>query len=70
MSSEPYIFLGLRDDGSIPAIDVAHDADAVGALQRARAFLREHASCTAVEVWLDGRLISTVCDRSEPPLIA
>lgn len=67
MSSEPYIFLGLRADGSIPAIDVAHNEDAVSALKRARAFLREHASCTAVEVWLDGHLISTVREDVEPP---
>jgi hypothetical protein len=56
---EVYTLLGVRRDGVASVVDLA-TGDGAGARRRAAALLREHASCEAVEIWLDGGLVEKI----------
>jgi len=51
--------LGVRADGVASIVDLVADGRA-HARRRARALLREHASCEAVEIWRGGALLEKV----------
>jgi len=52
-----YTLLGVRPDGVASVVDLVAASDLPYARDRARALLREHASCHLVEVWRDGAMI-------------
>jgi len=59
IDTDVFTLLGVRRDGIASIVDLV--ADEVGAARRrAHALLKEHASCEAVEVWLDGGLIEKI----------
>lgn len=52
-----YTLLGVRPDGVASVVDLIAAPDLPFARDRARALLREHASCHVVELWQDGGLV-------------
>jgi hypothetical protein len=56
-SASCYTLLGVRPDGVASVVDLVAVEDALVARSKARALLREHLSCSLVEVWRDGDLI-------------
>lgn len=52
-----YTLLGVRPDGVASFVDVMPAEDLKGARRGAEALLREHQSCSLVEVWCDGVLV-------------
>ncbi|CAN7562429.1 hypothetical protein LJR225_004137 [Phenylobacterium sp. LjRoot225] len=52
-----YTLLGVRPDGVASVVDLVAAGDLMTARNRATALLREHQSCTVVEVWRDGALV-------------
>lgn len=60
-----YTFIGVRADGSQPAMDVVACADFEAALRCATAWLGEHPSCERAQVWSDADLVGEV-QRSPP----
>jgi hypothetical protein len=61
-----YTLVGLRADGVAPVVDIRPVGEADGGASAGAAFLAEHASCNRVEVWLDGRLLTTLARAGEP----
>lgn len=59
MDSDVFTLLGVRRDGVASVVDLVADG-VTSARERARALLREHASCEAVEVWREGGLIEKI----------
>jgi hypothetical protein len=57
---ETYTFLGVRQDGAIPVMDiVSHRGDA-DALTHAHNWLAGHTSCVRAQVWRGGVLVGEV----------
>lgn len=56
-NDEYYTLLGVRPDGVASVVDLVPSSDLPPVRDRAEALLREHASCTLVEVWREGSLI-------------
>lgn len=54
---QPFTFLCIRPDGSIPAIDIQSCTDEHDALNRLPALFREHGSCETIEVWTGSRRV-------------
>ena len=52
-----FTLLGVRPDGIASVVDLVAAADVGEARLQANALLREHLSCSVVEVWRDGALI-------------
>jgi hypothetical protein len=52
-----YTLLGVRPDGVASVVDLVAAEDLPMARARAQFLLREHQSCTIVEVWRDGALL-------------
>ena len=52
-----FTLLGVRPDGIASVVDLVAAADVSAARLQAGALLREHLSCSVVEVWRDGALI-------------
>lgn len=52
-----FTLLGVRPDGVASVVDLVVAADLAAARRQADALLREHQSCSVVEVWRDGALI-------------
>ena len=52
-----YTLLGVRADGVASVVDLIAAEDMTFARDRARALLREHRSCTRVEVWRESDLV-------------
>jgi hypothetical protein len=52
-----YTLIGVRDDGVGSVVDLALTEDLGAARRQAQALLREHRSCSVVEVWRNGALI-------------
>jgi hypothetical protein len=59
-ASDYYTLLGVRADGAVPVVDVAPVADDELARGRAAALLREHASCSKIEIWKGGLLVGSL----------
>ena len=57
ITEQHYTLLGVRPDGVASVIDLVESEDLVAALRQAVALLREHLSCSHVEVWRDGVLL-------------
>ncbi len=57
VSTSCYTLLGVRPDGVASVVDLVAVEDALVARSKAHALLREHLSCTLVEVWRDGDLV-------------
>ena len=55
-----YTLLGVRPDGVASVVDVVPAEDLQAARRRAEVLLREHQSCSLVEVWCDGALVDQV----------
>ena len=56
-AEQHYTLLGVRPDGVASVVDLVAAEDVAVARRRATALLREHQSCSHVEVWRDGALI-------------
>ena len=56
-SEQVYTLLGVRPDGVASVVDLVAAEDLPMARDRALALLREHLSCSLVEVWRDGALV-------------
>jgi hypothetical protein len=52
-----YTLLGVRADGVASVVDLVAAVDLTFVRRRAEALLREHRSCSSVEVWRDGDLL-------------
>jgi hypothetical protein len=52
-----YTLLGVRPDGVASVVDLVAAEDLNFARDRARALLREHRSCTSVELWREGAFV-------------
>ncbi|HEV2531965.1 hypothetical protein [Phenylobacterium sp.] len=61
-----YTLVGLRADGVAPVVDIRPASEADGGLRAGAAFLAEHASCSKVEIWLDGQILTTLSRSAEP----
>lgn len=57
--ADVFTLLGVRRDGVASVVDLVADGVA-NVRQRAKALLKEHASCEAVEVWRDGGLVEKI----------
>jgi hypothetical protein len=57
LAEQHFTLLGVRPDGVASVVDLVEAADMGAALRRATALLREHLSCSHVEVWRDGVLL-------------
>ena len=57
LSEQHYTLLGVRPDGVASVVDLVESEELGVALRQAVALLREHLSCSHVEVWRDGQLI-------------
>ena len=55
-----FTLLGRRRDGVSPTLDLVLSRSVEDALVEARAFLKQHVSCDAVEVWIEGRRLATI----------
>ena len=56
-SEQVYTLLGVRPDGVASVVDLMAAEDLPMVRDRALALLREHLSCSLVEVWRDGALV-------------
>ena len=56
-SDESFTLLGVRADGVASIIDLVPSQSLTEVRVRAQWLLREHASCSRVEVWRDGALV-------------
>jgi hypothetical protein len=65
-ASDYYTLLGVRLDGAVPVVDMAPVADHELARRRAAFLLREHASCSHIEIWKDGALVEAL-ERQPAP---
>jgi hypothetical protein len=52
-----FTLLGVRPDGVASVVDLVAAEDLAVARRQASAMLREHQSCSLVEVWRDGALV-------------
>jgi hypothetical protein len=52
-----YTLIGVRADGVASVVDLAPTEDLAGARRQARSLLREHLSCSHVELWRDGAMV-------------
>ena len=52
-----FTLLGVRADGVASVVDLMPSENLVDVRSRAQWLLREHASCSLVEVWRDGALV-------------
>jgi hypothetical protein len=52
-----FTLLGVRPDGVASVVDLVAAEDATIVRRQASALLREHLSCSSVEVWRDGALV-------------
>jgi len=57
-SEQTFTLLGVRADGVASVVDLVAAEDITFAHARARALLREHGSCTTVEVWRGGAIVA------------
>jgi hypothetical protein len=57
ISETHYTLLGVRPDGVASVVDLVASEDVNFARAGAERLLREHQSCSVVEVWRDGALI-------------
>lgn len=64
VSDRCYTFLGVRADGGVPVMDLRPALDDETAILFARALLQEHRTCTRLEVWRDGEIV-TVLSRGD-----
>ena len=64
VSDRCYTFLGVRADGGVPVMDLRPALDDEPAILFARALLQEHRTCTRLEVWRDGEIV-TVLSRGD-----
>lgn len=48
-----YILLGLNAEGAIPAMELISCRGPDDAVARARAWLKSHATCVRVQVWVE-----------------
>lgn len=62
--SDYYTLLGVRADGAVPVVDMAPVASDELAEGRAAFLLREHASCSRIEIWKGGLLIGSLDRQS------
>jgi len=61
-----YTLLGVRADGVASVVDMV-PAESLAAVRRfAKALLREHQSCSLVEVWRDGTLVEQLARSAAP----
>lgn len=58
--SDYYTLLGVRADGAVPVVDMAPVTSDELAKGRAAFLLREHASCSRIEIWKGGLLIGSL----------
>jgi hypothetical protein len=58
-----YTLLGVRPDGVASVVDLVAADDLLAARRSAEALLREHQSCSLVEVWCDGALVDQLARR-------
>ena len=56
-TEQTFTLLGVRSDGVASVVDLVPAEDMSFARARAKALLREHLSCTSVEVWRDGAIV-------------
>jgi hypothetical protein len=56
-TEKSFTLLGVRADGVASVVDLVPAEDLSFARHRARALLREHLSCTTVELWRGGDMI-------------
>ena len=54
---EVFTLLGVRGDGIASVVDLMAAENLPDVRRRARWLLKEHASCSTVEVWRDGALL-------------
>ena len=54
---ESFTLLGVRADGIASIVDLMPTKSLPDVRDRAQWLLREHASCSVVEVWRDGALV-------------
>ena len=64
LSEQYYTLLGVRPDGVASIVDLIASEQLGPVRARAKVLLREHQSCTTVEVWRDGALLETLSRRS------
>ena len=57
MADESFTLLGVRADGIASIVDLMATESLPDVRLRAEWLLREHASCSVVEVWRDGALV-------------
>lgn len=57
IADQHFTLLGVRPDGIASVVDLVEAEDLGVALRQATALLREHLSCSLVEVWRDGVLV-------------
>lgn len=62
--SDYYTLLGVRADGAVPVVDMAPVASDELAEGRAAFLLREHASCSRIEIWKGGLLVGSLDRKS------
>ncbi|CAN7207503.1 hypothetical protein LJR219_000601 [Phenylobacterium sp. LjRoot219] len=58
-----YTLLGVRPDGVASVVDLVPADSSLDVRRCAEALLREHLSCSFVEVWCDGQLIDQLARR-------
>lgn len=61
-----YTLLGVRDDGVASVVDMIAAESLVTVRRFAEALLREHQSCSLVEVWRDATLVDQLARRVAP----
>ena len=58
VAEDYYPLLGVRPDGVASVVDIVLAESEAVALERGRRFLADHASCSEVEVWRGGLLLT------------
>lgn len=59
-----YTLLGVRPDGVASVVDMIPAENLIMVRRSAEALLREHQSCSLVEVWRDGALVEQFARRA------
>ncbi len=55
-----YTFLGVRDDGSVPVVDLLECVNDAEALAQLQVWIYDHATCATAELWRGGTLVDVV----------